>query len=251
MILNVAGVSFRYNSQPVLKEIEFGLDKNEILAILGPNGVGKTTLLKCINAMLRPKQGAVFVDDKEVLRLDPMGIARRIGYVAQRNETSRLTAFDAILMGRRPHINWRTTQKDLKIVDAAIKRLGLERLAMRYIDQMSGGELQKVAIARALVQEPKLLLLDEPTSSLDLKNQVEILKIIRRVVNEHDVAAVMTMHNLNTALSHADKFLFLKDGSIYAAGRTREVTADMIQAVYGLPVEIHHHRGNPLVIPLE
>jgi iron complex transport system ATP-binding protein len=115
---------------------------------------------------------------------------------------------------------------------------------------MSGGELQKVAIARALVQEPRLLLLDEPTSSLDMKNQIEILKIIRRVVDEHDVAAIMTMHNLNTALRHADKFLFLKDGKIFAAGDAADVTAEMIQAVYGLPVEIHYYKGNPLVMPV-
>jgi iron complex transport system ATP-binding protein len=116
---------------------------------------------------------------------------------------------------------------------------------------MSGGELQKVAIARALVQEPKLLLLDEPTSNLDLRNQVEILKIIRRVAREHDVSAIMTMHDLNKALRYADTYLFLKDGIIFNAGKVGEVKAEMVQAVYGLPVEIHYHRGNPVVLPTE
>jgi iron complex transport system ATP-binding protein len=169
--------------------------------------------------------------------------------VAQRTEVARLTAFDAILLGRLPHGRWRSRKADLMLVDAAVKRLGLQDLAMRYVDQMSGGELQKVAIARALVQEPKLLLLDEPTSSLDLKNQVEILNIIRRVVREHEVAAVMTMHDLNTALRCVDKFLFLKDGTIYAAGEVSGISEEVIQEVYGIPVEIHYHNGNPIIIP--
>jgi iron complex transport system ATP-binding protein len=116
---------------------------------------------------------------------------------------------------------------------------------------LSGGELQKVAIARALVQEPRLLLLDEPTSSLDLRNQVDILKIIRQVVDQHEVAAAMTMHDLNKALRWADKFIFLKEGAVYAAGRSREVTSEMVAVVYGVPVEIHLHRGFPWIIPLE
>jgi len=116
---------------------------------------------------------------------------------------------------------------------------------------MSGGELQKVAIARALVQEPKLLLFDEPTSNLDLKNQVEILSLIRQVVRQHEVAAVMTMHDLNKALRYADTYLFLKEGTIFAAGTVAEVTAEMVEAVYGVPVEIHRYKGNILVVPLE
>lgn len=122
---------------------------------------------------------------------------------------------------------------------------------MRYIDQMSGGELQKVSIARALVQEPQLLLLDEPISSLDLKNQIQILKLIRQVVKGHAIAAVMTMHNLNMALRFADKYLFLKDGAIHAAGKAKEVEAETIAAVYGVPVEIHIHKGYPMVIPVD
>jgi iron complex transport system ATP-binding protein len=251
VILEVNGLSFAYKSLDVLRDIDFKVARGEILAILGPNGAGKTTLLKCINAILHPGSGSVLIDRESVFSLGSSEIARRIGYVAQRAETSRLIAFDAILMGRRPHIHWNVSEKDLAIVDGAIKLLDLGHLAMRYIDQMSGGELQKVAIARALVQEPKLLLLDEPTSNLDLRNQVEILKIIRRVVCEHDVSAIMTMHDLNKALRYADTYLFLKDGIIFNAGKVGEVKAEMVQAVYGLPVEIHYHRGNPVVLPTE
>jgi iron complex transport system ATP-binding protein len=251
VILEVNGLSFAYKSRDVLRNIRFNVERGEVLAILGPNGVGKTTLLKCINAILRPCAGSVLVSSESVFSLGSTEIAHRIGYVAQRAETSRLIAFDAILMGRHPHINWKVSDEDLAVVDAAIKLLDLGHLAMRYIDQISGGELQKVALARALVQEPRLLLLDEPTSNLDLKNQVEILKIIRRVVKEHEVSAVMTMHDLNKALRYADKYLFLKEGVIYDAGEVGRVTAETVQAVYGLPVEIHYYKGNPVVLPLE
>lgn len=251
MILDVIGVEFRYDSRSVLRNVRFMLKAGELLAVLGPNGVGKTTLLKCINANLRPTAGSVLVDGLDVLRMDSMDIARRVGYVAQRAEAARLTVFDAVLLGRRPHLRWRLGEQDLRLAGAAIERLSLVPLAMRYIDQLSGGELQKVAIARALVQEPRLLLLDEPTSSLDLKNQIDILKIIRQVTDQHEVAAVMTMHDLNKALRWADKFIFLRDGAVFAAGRSNEVTAEMVAAVYGVPVEIHLHRGCPWIIPLE
>jgi iron complex transport system ATP-binding protein len=249
MILEVAQLTFRYNSHPVLDGIDFSVAPGEILAVLGPNGVGKTTLLKCINAIHRPSAGAVYVDDKVVLKLSPVEVARKVGYVAQRNEPSRVTAFDAVLMGRRPHVRWKVSRHDLQTVNAALRQLGLTDLSMRYIDRMSGGELQKVAIARALVQEPRLMLLDEPTSSLDLKNQVEILGLIRRVVREHRIAAVMTMHDLNTAFRYADKCLFLRDGKIFFAGPPQEVDADIIEAVYGLPVDIYRQTGRLLVAP--
>ncbi len=249
MILRVRGLGFRYNSHPVLQGVEFALDRGELLAILGPNGVGKTTLLKCVNAIHRPAAGAVLVEDRDVLRLEPAAVARTIGYVAQRSEAARLTVFDAVLMGRKPHIRWRVGEHDLRIVDAALKRLRLEKLCLRSIDQLSGGELQKVSVARALVQEPKLLLLDEPTSSLDLRNQLEILTMLRHVVEEHGIAGIMTMHDLNTALRFAHKFLFLKDGRIHAAGRVEDISPDMIREVYDVPVTIHRLDGCAVVVP--
>ncbi len=220
-----------------------------MVAILGPNGVGKTTLLRCINGILKPNGGAVMVENSNVLKMDAQAVARRIGYVAQRQSAAKMTVFDAVLMGRRPHIRFRVGENDLQIVDGTLRSLYLEDLTLRHIDKLSGGELQKVAVARALVQEPKLLLLDEPTSSLDLKNQVEILKLIRRVVHEHGVGAVMTLHDLTTALRFADKCLFLKGGAIHAAVAPREVTAEIIGEVYGIEVGIHHCEGFPVVIP--
>ena len=249
MILQVQGVRFAYNSHPVLRQVSFDVRPGELVAILGPNGVGKTTLLKCLNGIMRPQEWTVLVQAEDVYRLRPLQVAQSIGYVAQKSEASRLTVFDAVLMGRKPYVRWAVSEHDLSVVNAALKRLDLERLSLRFIDQLSGGELQKVSMARALVQEPSLLLLDEPTSSLDLKNQVEILGIIRRVVSEHRVAAVMTMHDINSALRFADSALLLKDGTIYFAGPVEQVTEEMVESVYGLPVQILTVNGHPLVVP--
>ncbi|MDD4254854.1 MAG: ABC transporter ATP-binding protein [Methanofollis sp.] len=250
MILSVAGVRFEYQSTPVLEDVSFRLPENETLTILGPNGVGKTTLLKCINTILRPSGGAVEVAGESVLAMKRLEIARKIGYVPQRSETGRLTAFDAILLGRKPHLRFGPGEKDMRIVDDVIRRMHLEPLMLRYIDEMSGGELQKVSIARALVQEPRLLLLDEPTNSLDLRNQMEILRILTAIVRNHHVSAVMTMHDLNLALRFSDRFIFMKGGTILAAGGREVIRPDVIEEVYGLEVAIEWYRGHPLVIPL-
>lgn len=249
MILGVDELKFMYRNKGILDDIAFSISEGEIVAILGPNGVGKTTLLKCLNRILVPKQGVVSVCGDTITSLDLMEVARRIGYVPQRVETGRLTGFDAVLLGRRPHIGWDITGKDLRIVEAAFRKFGINHLRLHYIDEMSGGELQMIAIARAFVQEPKILLLDEPTSALDLKNQVEILHKIQEIVTEHRIAVVMTMHDLNTALRYADRFILLKDRSIHICGDRSVITAEEIEAVYGVPVMIGELSGVPCVIP--
>ncbi|WP_027720449.1 ABC transporter ATP-binding protein [Maridesulfovibrio zosterae] len=251
MNLIVNNINFNYSGTAILEEIDFCVDKSELLVILGPNGAGKTTLLKCMNAIHKPKSGSVLVQSKDVFNLNSDDIAKLISYVPQRVEPARLTVFDAVLMGRKPHLKWKVRDHDICIVDAALKRLSLSHLSLRYIDRLSGGELQKVSIARALVQEPEILLLDEPTSSLDLKNQLEILRTVRAVVKGHHVSAVMTMHDINTALRYADKFLFLKEGTIFGCGDKECITAEMIEAVYGVEVEIVTHKGCPVIHPVE
>ncbi|SDB50355.1 iron complex transport system ATP-binding protein [Desulfonatronum thiosulfatophilum] len=249
MILDVQNIRIGYNGRLVLQGLDFVVNRGQVLTILGPNGVGKTTLLRCINAMLKPKSGAVLVENADVFRMRAGDIAKRLGYVAQRNEAGRMTAFDAVLLGRKPHLRWKVTESDLRKVDGALKQLGLEHLALRHINEMSGGELQKVCIARALVQEPSVLLLDEPTSSLDLKNQLEILRTISHVVHEHQLAAVMTMHDLNMAFRFSDAFVFIKEGKVFCCGKNEELTPDMIREVYGVPVDILRHQGQTVVVP--
>jgi iron complex transport system ATP-binding protein len=173
-----------------------------------------------------------------------------MAYVPQHIEPPKMTAFDAILLGRHPWIGWDMRRDDILKVQSIIDQLSLTDLAMRHVDAMSGGELQKVAIARALVQEPRVLLLDEPTSSLDLKNQHAIMRFIRSVVHIHHLTALMTMHDLNLALHYADKFVLIKDGRVVCAGGEDVITPEMIEAVYGIPVTIERLCGRHVVVPL-
>lgn len=249
MILTVDGVSFAYRGSPVLEDVAFSLASGEIAALLGPNGTGKTTLLRTINGILKPKRGVVFMEDRDTRSCPPGERAKFFGYVPQRGEQGRLTVFDAVLLGRRPHLGWTVDKKDLEKVESALSALSLEKFALRYLDELSGGEFQKVLLARALAQEPRVLLLDEPTSSLDLKNQLDMLTTLRSVVRGSDVAALISLHDLNTALRFADRLLFLKNGVIRGTFLPGEVPEDVIAEVYGVSVHILHHRGFPLVVP--
>lgn len=250
MILSVDGVEFRYPSHLVLKDVKFEVDNGDCLAILGTNGVGKSTLLKCINKILKPQQGVITIEKDEVFKLSRRQVAQKIGYVSQRHEGGRFTVFDAIILGRKPHITWDVTARDMEIVNRIIKILGLEDFSLRFIDELSGGELQKVVIARALAQEPRVLLLDEPTSNLDLRNQLDVLEIIKTVVQKQQIAALVTMHDLNLAIRFANKFIFLKKGTIFAAGGFEVITPENIEEVYAVPVAVESFRTIPVVVPL-
>lgn len=250
MILNVQALQFHYPNHPVLDEASFSAEKGELLAILGTNGTGKTTLLKCINRILKPRAGAVFLGEDAVNNLGRNALARRMGYVEQQRTGSRTTVFNAVLLGRRPYIGWDVTQQDMEIAAQSLEALGMGGYALRFMDELSGGELQKVVIARALAQQPELLLMDEPTSSLDLKNQLEVLRLIRGIIRERDIAAIVAIHDLNLALRFADRFILLKDRVIFAAGGSEVMTPENIQAVYGVPVMLVAHNGHQVVIPL-
>ena len=250
MILNVQGIRFHYPGRPVLDEASFAVAKGEVLAILGTNGTGKTTLLKCLNRILTPAAGTVLIKDEPTSAFSRNALAQKMGYVEQQRSGSRATVFNTVLLGRKPYIRWDITQNDMAIAAQALETLGLEEYALRYLDELSGGELQKVVIARALAQEPEILLMDEPTSSLDLKNQIEVVNLIRQISRERGIAAVVAMHDLNLALRFADRFILLKDKTIYVAGGSEVMTPENIESVYAVPVMIATHNGSRVVIPL-
>ncbi|MCT4564771.1 MAG: ABC transporter ATP-binding protein [Maledivibacter sp.] len=250
MILSVQGLSFKYPSLKVLKDVSFSVEKGECIAILGTNGTGKSTLLRCINRILEPQKGTVFIGKNDIQKLKQSELAQKIGYVSQSNNSFRTTVFDAILIGRKPYIKWDVTKKDLNIVNKIINILGLEKYSLRYIDELSGGEFQKVLIARALAQEPDILMFDEPTSSLDLKNQLEVIYIIKEIVKRKNISALVTIHDLNLALRFADKFIFLKDGKIFAAGGIEIMTSKNIEQVYSVPVKVEHLKYTTVIVPV-
>ncbi len=250
-MIEINNIEFSYkNTKKILDDITFDMKENHFIAILGNNGAGKSTLLKCINGINTSEKGTVFISGKNVLKMHNREIAKRIAYVAQKNEGTRVTVFDTVLLGRKPYIKWDATEEDLKLVEKIIEQMGLSEYKLRYIDEISGGELQKVMLARALAQQPKLLLLDEPTSSLDPKNQYEVLSIIKNIAKKENIAVIIVIHDLNLALRYCDRFLFIKNEKIYSYGDIQTMTANCIEHVYEMPVAVEDFNGIKIVIPL-
>ncbi|NWF53894.1 MAG: ABC transporter ATP-binding protein [Syntrophaceae bacterium] len=248
MILSVSGVHFQYPSRPVLKGVSFELPEGQILGVLGVNGAGKSTLLKCVNRILRLEKGTVLLGGEDLLKMNGNEVARRLGYVPQKYGEERLTVYDTILLGRKPYIRWAAAETDFRAVERVLQVMHLEDYAMRPVHELSGGEMQKVIIARALAQEPKVLLLDEPISSLDLKNQLEVMELIWRVVKDQGLSAILAIHDINLALRFADRLLFLKDGKVHAFADPQTVTPGVIREVYGVDVLLQEVQGYPVVI---
>lgn len=250
MFLEVNGIDFSYGNRQVLDAVSFAVKEKDLVSVLGPNGVGKTTLIKCINRVLTPDAGSVFMGGLDLHRMSKKDIAKNIGYVAQRSETSKTTVFDSVLLGRKPHFQWDVTEKDMRLAGRVLHLLGLDGLALKYVDEISGGEYQLVQIARVLVQQPKLILLDEPTSSLDLANQHMIMHLVRNIVKKNNMAAIMVIHDLNLAIRHSDKFVLMKDGMVYSVGGLEVITQENIKAVYNIEAYVETVRGVPVVIPI-
>ncbi|HIP84617.1 MAG TPA: ABC transporter ATP-binding protein [Methanothermococcus okinawensis] len=250
MKLSIRGVKFSYGSREVLNDVSFEVQEGEVFSILGVNGSGKSTLLKCIVKVLTPKRGTILIDNYNIREIDNSQLGRLIGYVPQRSSGNYMTVFDTLLLGRKPYIKWEASKEDIEIVHKVLKLLDLEDLMWKYTQELSGGELQKVIIGRALVQEPEVLLLDEPTNNLDIKNQLEIMKIIRDISKSEGITSVLVMHDLNLALRYSDKFALLKDGKIYAVGGREVITPENIKNVYGVDVYMDHIKGYPVVVPI-
>ena len=215
MKLTINKLSFNYAEFPVLKDVELEVELGEVLSIVGPNGSGKSTLLKCINRILKTKQNTVLIDGKDASKITIKELSRIMSYVPQSStSTFPFTVFDVVLMGRAPYIHWNLSDRDTEIVAEMLDFLGISELAMRHYNELSGGEQQKVIIARALAQQPQILLLDEPTSSLDIKHQLEILCILRSLVESKERSVIFSMHDLNMASRFSDRMLMLKKGRI-------------------------------------
>ncbi len=252
MRLEIKDIQFNYGSVPVLEDISLGIKGGEVLSLVGPNGSGKTTLLKCINRILKPKRGTILVEGKDVTRVGLKELARSLGYVPQSALSSfPLTVYDTVLLGRKPHVNWKLGERDKGIAFGVLRLMELDDMALRLVSELSGGEKQKVLMARALAQEPQVLLLDEPTSNLDLRHQLEVLHLIVDMVKERGLSAVMAMHDLNLALRFSSKIAMVKGGKIYAAGEPRAVlNSGNIREVYGVETTISSDSGRPYIIPL-
>jgi iron complex transport system ATP-binding protein len=177
-----------------------------------------------------------------------MEAARRISYVAQKNEINQMTVFDSVLLGRRPFIKWAITQDDIDICENVIHQLGMSQFKLRYMDELSGGELQKIMLARALVQQPRLLLLDEPTSNLDPKNQHEMLELVQGLAKGRNISVFIVIHDLSLALRYCNKFLMLKDGKVFQYGDESIITEDTISVVYGIKSYVTEINGRKIVL---
>jgi iron complex transport system ATP-binding protein len=253
MKLTINKLSFSYAGNPVLKDVDFSVNAGEVLSIVGPNGSGKSTLLKCINRLLKPSKNAVFIEDCDISKISLKDLSKLMGYVPQSTfSTFPYTVFDVVLMGRRPYVQWNLSDDDTEIVADILDFLGLSDFAMRHFNELSGGEQQKVIVARALAQQPQILLLDEPTSSLDIRHQLEILCILRSLTEDKDRSIIMSIHDLNLASRFSDKMLLLRKGEIYAAGSPNDVlTASNIETIYGVKCTVSTSSlGTPQVTPL-
>lgn len=243
MSLEVQSISFNYHENEILNNISFEAEEHEILSILGPNGSGKTTLLKCINQILHPLSGIISHNNMDLRTMALKKLARYISYVPQGHSTVfPFSVVDIVLMGRIPHAGMRIRKNDIDIAFAVIELMDLKKLAFKKINQISEGERQRVIIARALAQEAPILLMDEPTSSLDIKNQLETLTLIKKIVKENGLIAILTLHDINLAAMFSDRVVMLKGSKLFKAGPVNQVIhAENLKAVYGVDTVVHNH----------
>lgn len=244
-ILDIEHLAFAYDDKRILHDISFSVNKGEVLGVLGPNGTGKTTMIKCINNILKPCEGNVFFRGRNISEFSAKELGKIIAYVPQYSSGFfDISVVDTVLSGRIPYAGTSYSDEDREIVFKIIEKMGLEKFAFRSIKNMSGGERQRVFIARALAQQPQIIILDEPTSSLDLKNQLFILNNIAQLATENGMTIIMTIHDLNLASMYCDKIIMLKDGYVFAHGRTKDVlTKKNVKAIYGVDTVVTVEEG--------
>ena len=250
--LKAEDIVFSYNSTPVLDGVRFNIQAGQLVSLVGPNGSGKSTLLKCINRILSPKSGRVLVDGKETTRMKRLETARHLAYVPQSSvRVFQHTVFDLVLMGRRPHQGWISSASDKDHVWRVLGLLGLDGMALKFFTELSGGQQQKVLIARALAQDAGVIILDEPTSNLDIWHQLDVMNVVLALVREKKLTAVMAVHDLNLAARFSDSILIMNQGAVMDAGPPEQVlTRENIAKVYEVEVDVALKAGTPYVVPL-
>ncbi|MDO9069284.1 MAG: ABC transporter ATP-binding protein [Deltaproteobacteria bacterium] len=252
MELVLDNVNKKYGEKCVLEDISFSLSSGEILALVGPNGSGKSTLIKSISLIQGPTSGLITLDGTDITKIEPIDLAMRIGYVPQHfTYTLYSTVFETVLLGRRRHIRWSVSDEELSRVQQALDILEMGDLAGKYMDQLSGGERQKVFIARALAQNPSLFLFDEPTSALDIRYQIEVMETMRRITREQNSSMIIAVHDLNLANRYADRVLVLNKGSVAGYGKTHDVLSpELIRQVFGISTLVMDTPAGPFIVPL-
>ena len=246
-MLNVENLTFRYSkfSRPVLSGASLELKPGEVGILLGKNGSGKTTLFKNILGIEKPKSGALQFNGENLLKMKRRERSRRIAYVPQDIHFGALSVFDSILMGRVSYFGLKASHDDYLAVEKIIEDMGLTDFAHRNVDELSGGERQKIAIARAMAQEPKLMVFDEPTGNLDIANEHLIMVEAKKLAKEKNISILSSLHDLNQALTFGDKFFFMKDGVVKYAGGKEIVTEAVIKDIFDIDVrivEIENHK---------
>jgi len=254
-MLEVRGLHAGYGERKVLRGIDLDVARGEVVALAGPNGCGKTTLLRAVSGVHAPTAGDVTIDGRPLRAMRAATVAREVAVVAQAAALPEgFTAFEIALMGRTPHLKLLQSESmaDVEIVRVAMTRAGCWDLRHRWVQELSGGERQRVVIARALAQEAALLLLDEPTSHLDIQHQVEAFRLLVSLSREQMLAVVAVVHDLSLAAAFADRIALMDGGRIVADGAPADVlTRDLLGRVYGVQVRILRHpdSGRPVVVP--
>jgi iron complex transport system ATP-binding protein len=259
-VLETRDLSFAYgrgaSARRVLSGISLTIDRSTIVGLLGPNGSGKTTLLRLMSGILEPTAGSVHVDSEPISAVARRDLARRIAVVPQETRaTFDFTALEMVLMGRYPHLGPFELEgpADVEIARAAMRSTGTGGLEDRLFATLSGGEKQRVVIAAALAQSSDMLLLDEPTTALDLRYQFEVLAVLKRLNEERGATLVVSTHDLNLAASICQRVVLLKNGCVLASGPTSEtLTADSIRALYEVDADVQFHprAGHLTVVPI-
>jgi iron complex transport system ATP-binding protein len=243
--LRISGIDCYYGSVKALENVTFSVGEGEFVGILGPNGSGKTTLLKAINTTLKPKVGSVFLDNINIYDMESREVAKKVAVVPQETTvTFDFTALDVVLMGRNPYISrfGIESKEDLAVAKKAMELTNTWKLAERPVNELSGGEKQLVVIARALTQEPKVLLLDEPTVHLDIGNQLEIMELLNELCIKNSLIVLAVFHDFNLAARYCDSAILLRNGKIFSIGKVDKVlTEENINKVFNVNVIVKKH----------